>query len=128
MSHAMHLEESPTTGDEVITNYTINFGPQHPAAHGGPSHSATVLAAFSLCPALVGAKVAKADLGVKYPVIHASPPRRAGVHPGGVCTAEQDHHCGGHGPLRRRERLRARSVPFIQRARQHPHEVLGRDS
>jgi NADH-quinone oxidoreductase subunit D len=28
------LEESPTTGDEVITNYTINFGPQHPAAHG----------------------------------------------------------------------------------------------
>ena len=34
MSHAMHLEESPTTGDEVITNYTINFGPQHPAAHG----------------------------------------------------------------------------------------------
>jgi len=28
------IEESPTTGDEVITNYTINFGPQHPAAHG----------------------------------------------------------------------------------------------
>jgi len=28
------LEESPTTGDEIITNYTINFGPQHPAAHG----------------------------------------------------------------------------------------------
>ncbi|WP_179504491.1 MULTISPECIES: NADH-quinone oxidoreductase subunit D [unclassified Sphingomonas] len=28
------LEQSPTTGDEVITNYTINFGPQHPAAHG----------------------------------------------------------------------------------------------
>ena len=27
-------ETSPTTGDEVITNYTINFGPQHPAAHG----------------------------------------------------------------------------------------------
>ncbi|HEY7808028.1 MAG TPA: NADH-quinone oxidoreductase subunit D [Croceibacterium sp.] len=27
-------EASPTTGDEVITNYTINFGPQHPAAHG----------------------------------------------------------------------------------------------
>ena len=26
-SHAMHLEESPTTGDEVITNYTINFAP-----------------------------------------------------------------------------------------------------
>ena len=30
----MQLEHSPTTGDEVITNYTINFGPQHPAAHG----------------------------------------------------------------------------------------------
>ncbi|NBC36100.1 NADH-quinone oxidoreductase subunit D [Novosphingobium sp. FSY-8] len=30
----MTLEQSPTTGDEVITNYTINFGPQHPAAHG----------------------------------------------------------------------------------------------
>jgi NADH-quinone oxidoreductase subunit D len=28
------LETSPTTGDEVISNYTINFGPQHPAAHG----------------------------------------------------------------------------------------------
>ena len=28
------VETSPTTGDEVITNYTINFGPQHPAAHG----------------------------------------------------------------------------------------------
>jgi NADH-quinone oxidoreductase subunit D len=28
------IEESPTTGDEVISNYTINFGPQHPAAHG----------------------------------------------------------------------------------------------
>jgi NADH-quinone oxidoreductase subunit D len=28
------LEASPTTGDEVISNYTINFGPQHPAAHG----------------------------------------------------------------------------------------------
>jgi NADH-quinone oxidoreductase subunit D len=27
-------ESSPTTGDEVISNYTINFGPQHPAAHG----------------------------------------------------------------------------------------------
>lgn len=23
-----------TTGDEVISNYTINFGPQHPAAYG----------------------------------------------------------------------------------------------
>ncbi|MGN6501073.1 MAG: NADH-quinone oxidoreductase subunit D [Tsuneonella sp.] len=30
----MQLERSPTTGDEVITNSTINFGPQHPAAHG----------------------------------------------------------------------------------------------
>src|SRR3546814_6432062 len=29
----MQLEQSPTTGDEVITNFTINFGPQHPAAH-----------------------------------------------------------------------------------------------
>ena len=28
----MQLEQSPTTGDEVITHYTINFGPQHPAA------------------------------------------------------------------------------------------------
>jgi NADH-quinone oxidoreductase subunit D len=28
------MEQSPTTGDEVISNYTINFGPQHPAAHG----------------------------------------------------------------------------------------------
>ena len=31
---SMQLERSPTTGDEVISNYTINFGPQHPAAHG----------------------------------------------------------------------------------------------
>ncbi len=31
---SIQLEESPTTGDEVISNYTINFGPQHPAAHG----------------------------------------------------------------------------------------------
>ncbi|MEQ1497195.1 MAG: NADH-quinone oxidoreductase subunit D [Novosphingobium sp.] len=30
----MQLDQAPTTGDEVITNYTINFGPQHPAAHG----------------------------------------------------------------------------------------------
>ena len=30
----MQLEESPTTDGNVITNYTINFGPQHPAAHG----------------------------------------------------------------------------------------------
>ncbi len=27
-------DEAPTTGDEVIQNYTINFGPQHPSAHG----------------------------------------------------------------------------------------------
>ncbi len=27
-------EASPTTGEEVVSNYTINFGPQHPAAHG----------------------------------------------------------------------------------------------
>ncbi|WP_114520047.1 NADH-quinone oxidoreductase subunit D [Altererythrobacter sp. ZODW24] len=31
---SVQLEQSPTTGDEVISNYTINFGPQHPAAHG----------------------------------------------------------------------------------------------
>ncbi len=31
---ALIQETSPTTGDEVISNYTINFGPQHPAAHG----------------------------------------------------------------------------------------------
>jgi NADH-quinone oxidoreductase subunit D len=31
---SLQLEHSPTTGDEVISNYTINFGPQHPAAHG----------------------------------------------------------------------------------------------
>jgi NADH-quinone oxidoreductase subunit D len=24
----------PTAGDETVSNYTINFGPQHPAAHG----------------------------------------------------------------------------------------------
>ena len=30
----LQLEESSTTGDNVINNYTINFGPQHPAAHG----------------------------------------------------------------------------------------------
>ncbi|HYD23293.1 MAG TPA: NADH-quinone oxidoreductase subunit D [Croceibacterium sp.] len=30
----LSVERSPTTGDEVISNYTINFGPQHPAAHG----------------------------------------------------------------------------------------------
>ena len=31
---SIQLDHAPTTGDEVITNYTINFGPQHPAAHG----------------------------------------------------------------------------------------------
>ena len=31
---ALRQETSPTTGDEAISNYTINFGPQHPAAHG----------------------------------------------------------------------------------------------
>ncbi|MBK8629717.1 MAG: NADH-quinone oxidoreductase subunit D [Sphingomonadales bacterium] len=31
---SMTPELSPTTGDETIQNYTINFGPQHPAAHG----------------------------------------------------------------------------------------------
>ena len=31
---ALVQDTAPTTGDEVITNYTINFGPQHPAAHG----------------------------------------------------------------------------------------------
>jgi NADH-quinone oxidoreductase subunit D len=30
----MVQESSPTTGDAQISNYTINFGPQHPAAHG----------------------------------------------------------------------------------------------
>ena len=30
-----HLDAAdPTTGDVAIQNYTINFGPQHPAAHG----------------------------------------------------------------------------------------------
>ena len=24
----------PTPGDETVQNFTINFGPQHPAAHG----------------------------------------------------------------------------------------------
>ncbi len=28
------IEKAPTTGDQAIENYTINFGPQHPAAHG----------------------------------------------------------------------------------------------
>ncbi|SKB56637.1 NADH dehydrogenase subunit D [Sphingopyxis flava] len=28
------LDTADTAGDQVVTNYTINFGPQHPAAHG----------------------------------------------------------------------------------------------
>jgi NADH-quinone oxidoreductase subunit D len=31
---SLALDNAVTTGDEVIENYTINFGPQHPAAHG----------------------------------------------------------------------------------------------
>jgi NADH-quinone oxidoreductase subunit D len=31
---SVQLDIAPTTGDETIQNYTINFGPQHPAAHG----------------------------------------------------------------------------------------------
>src|SRR5579871_5864064 len=31
---SLSLEQSPTTEGEVVSNYTINFGPQHPAAHG----------------------------------------------------------------------------------------------
>ena len=27
-------DADPTAGDTKIANYTINFGPQHPAAHG----------------------------------------------------------------------------------------------
>ena len=30
----MTLDRSPTTTGEAVENYTINFGPQHPAAHG----------------------------------------------------------------------------------------------
>src|SRR3569832_396117 len=26
--------DTPTAGDQTVSNYTINFGPQHPAAHG----------------------------------------------------------------------------------------------
>jgi NADH-quinone oxidoreductase subunit D len=26
--------DKPTAGDQTVSNYTINFGPQHPAAHG----------------------------------------------------------------------------------------------
>ena len=33
MSEAVH-EIDPATGEIAIENYTINFGPQHPAAHG----------------------------------------------------------------------------------------------
>ncbi len=31
---SIQADLAPTTGDETIQNYTINFGPQHPAAHG----------------------------------------------------------------------------------------------
>ena len=31
---SMQPDLALTTGDETIENYTINFGPQHPAAHG----------------------------------------------------------------------------------------------
>ncbi len=31
---SMQLENSPTNAGDHIANYTINFGPQHPAAHG----------------------------------------------------------------------------------------------
>jgi len=31
---SLQLEQSPTTQGGMISNYTINFGPQHPAAHG----------------------------------------------------------------------------------------------
>jgi NADH-quinone oxidoreductase subunit D len=31
---SLSLEQSPTTEGGTISNYTINFGPQHPAAHG----------------------------------------------------------------------------------------------
>jgi NADH-quinone oxidoreductase subunit D len=36
VSELMGVEDAadPTTGDVTIQNYTINFGPQHPAAHG----------------------------------------------------------------------------------------------
>ena len=30
----MTAAHAATTGEDEITNYTINFGPQHPAAHG----------------------------------------------------------------------------------------------
>src|SRR3546814_16969812 len=28
------VDTADTAGDQVVTNHTINFGPQHPAAHG----------------------------------------------------------------------------------------------
>jgi NADH-quinone oxidoreductase subunit D len=31
---SLQKDLAPTTGDEMIDNFTINFGPQHPAAHG----------------------------------------------------------------------------------------------
>ncbi|WP_265571497.1 NADH-quinone oxidoreductase subunit D [Sphingomicrobium nitratireducens] len=34
VDHEIVLDQPNTAGDETISNYTINFGPQHPAAHG----------------------------------------------------------------------------------------------
>src|SRR3954468_5476712 len=34
VSEGQELDRPRDPGDEKISNYTINFGPQHPAAHG----------------------------------------------------------------------------------------------
>jgi NADH-quinone oxidoreductase subunit D len=34
MSEGYPVDTANTAGDQAVTNYTINFGPQHPAAHG----------------------------------------------------------------------------------------------
>jgi NADH-quinone oxidoreductase subunit D len=34
VAEGRELGHPPHPGDEAISNYTINFGPQHPAAHG----------------------------------------------------------------------------------------------
>ena len=34
VGQGVDLSHARDPGDEAITNYTINFGPQHPAAHG----------------------------------------------------------------------------------------------
>jgi NADH-quinone oxidoreductase subunit D len=34
MVGAPEAGDKPTAGDQTVSNYTINFGPQHPAAHG----------------------------------------------------------------------------------------------